>query len=118
MTSEKHRVVITDFISDSLEIEREVLKGVATVEACDAYHERELIGKIDSADAVMLYHNLALSAETIQRLKCCKLIVRCGVGFDNVDHALAGRLPDPEHLECTSEECDRIVQALLAMGHR
>ena len=56
MTSEKHRVVITDFISDSLEIEREVLEGVATVEACDAYHERELIGKIDSADAVMLYY--------------------------------------------------------------
>ena len=91
MTSEKPRVVITDFINDSLEIEREVLEGVATVDAYDAYDESELHGKIDTADAVMLYHNLALSAETIQRLERCKLIVRCGVGFDNVDHVLAGQ---------------------------
>ena len=68
MAIEKPRVVITDFINDSLEIEREVLDGVATVEAHDAYDESELHGKIDTADAVMLYHNLALSAETIQRL--------------------------------------------------
>ena len=91
MSTEQHRVVITDFINDSLEIERQVLDGVATVEACDAYDERELFGHIDSADAVMLYHNLALSAETINRLQNCKLIVRCGVGFDNVDHAVAAQ---------------------------
>ena len=91
MKTEQPRVVITDFINDSLDIERQVLDGIATVEACDAYDERELLGHIDSADAVMLYHNLALSAETINRLQNCKLIVRCGVGFDNVDHALAAQ---------------------------
>ena len=91
MTEAKARVVITDFISDSLDIEREILQGVATVEAFDAYHENELHGRIESADAIMLYHNLALSAETIQRLESCKLIVRCGVGFDNVDHGHAGQ---------------------------
>ena len=69
MTEAKARVVITDFISDSLDIEREILQGVATVEAFDAYHENELHGRIESADAIMLYHNLALSAETIQRLE-------------------------------------------------
>ncbi len=88
-------VIITDFINDSLQIEREVLDGVATVEALDAFDEQELIGKIEAADAVMLYHNLALSSATIRRLKQCKLIVRCGVGFDNVDHALARELGIP-----------------------
>ena len=91
MTIEKPRVVITDFINDSLEIEREVLDGVANVEALDAFAEQELVGKIENSDAVMLYHNLSLSALTIERLENCKLIVRCGVGFDNVDHELAGR---------------------------
>ena len=37
----------------------------------------------------MLYHNLELTRKTIERLADCKLIVRCGVGYDNVDHALA-----------------------------
>lgn len=82
-------VVIADFINDELGVEREVLDGIATVEALDAYGEHELEGRIDSADAIMLYHNLGLSASTIERLTRCKLIVRCGVGFDNVDHALA-----------------------------
>lgn len=90
-----YRVVITDFINDSLDIEREVLDGVAKVEAFDAQDETELAGKIESADAIMLYHNLSLSARTIDSLQHCQLIVRCGVGFDNVDHALARSLNIP-----------------------
>lgn len=89
------RVVITDFINDSLDIEREVLRGVADVVALDAMDEGELHGNIEAADAVMLYHNLSLTARTIERLQHCQLIVRCGVGFDNVDHALARQLGIP-----------------------
>ena len=88
-------VVITDFINDSLEVERNVLDGIATVEALDAYNEQQLEGRIESAAAVMLYHNLGLSARSIRRLNDCKLIVRCGVGFDNVDHRLARELGIP-----------------------
>ena len=39
----------------------------------------------------MVYHNLGLTRKTIERLERCKLIVRCGVGYDNVDHALCPR---------------------------
>ena len=48
------KVVITDFINDSLSIEKDVLEGVATVEAFDAYDEMALHGKIESAKAVDL----------------------------------------------------------------
>lgn len=84
-----HRVVITDFIHDDLGPERAGLAGVADVEAFNAFHEDELAGRIEDADAVMMYHNLAVSRNTIARLERCKLIVRCGVGIDNVDHAFA-----------------------------
>jgi D-3-phosphoglycerate dehydrogenase/C-terminal binding protein len=79
------RVVITDFINDSLEPETSVLGGIATVTALSALNEADLAGRIEDASAIMLYHSLALSRATIERLQCCKLIVRCGVGFDNVD---------------------------------
>lgn len=92
MNSNLPEVVITDFIDDNLEIEREILDGVANVQAFNANHEDELAGKIDPAIAVMLYHNLSLSAATLNRLKNCRLIVRCGVGFDNVDYRLARQL--------------------------
>ena len=57
--------------------------------ALDAYSEEDLVGRIEDAGAMMLYHNLAADAATIERLSDCKLIVRCGVGYDNVDHVLA-----------------------------
>lgn len=87
--STRFRVVIADFIADDLVPEREVLGDLADVVALDAYSEAELVGKIDDADAVMLYHNFSIGRETIARLTRCKLIVRCGVGFDNVDRFAA-----------------------------
>ena len=86
---DQQRVVITDFINDSLQVEGDLLGDVAKVEAFDALDESELVGKIEDADAIMLYHNLSITEKTIARLTQCKLIVRCGVGFDNVDHAFA-----------------------------
>lgn len=88
---DKHmaRVVITDFIHDELRPEREALVDCAEVEALDAMGEDELVGRIEDADAIMLYHNLGLSRRTIDRLTRCKLIVRCGVGYDNVDWRFA-----------------------------
>jgi len=83
------RVIIADFITDSLQPELEILGDIADVIALDALSESDLVGKIESADAIMLYHNLALTAQTINALQQCKLIVRCGVGFDNVDRHLA-----------------------------
>jgi D-3-phosphoglycerate dehydrogenase/C-terminal binding protein len=84
-----YKVVITDFISGPPEVEQAILRGLARVEALDANNEEQLIGRIEDADAIMLYHNLSLSRRTIQRLRNCRLIVRCGVGYDNVDHSFA-----------------------------
>src|SRR5271157_3158346 len=83
--SKRFRAVITDLIVDSLEPERAVLGDVAEVEALGAHDEGELRGRIENADAVMLYHTLGLSKQTIELLTCCRAIVRCGVGYDNVD---------------------------------
>ncbi len=85
------RVVIADFIADDLGPELEVLGDLADVVALNATSESDLPGRIDEADAVMLYHRVTLGEGTIKRLTRCKLIVRCGVGFDNVDRAFARR---------------------------
>lgn len=99
--SKRYKVVITDFITGSLAPEERILGDIADVAAFDGLDETELWGKIEDVDAIMLYHNLGLSRKTIERLKNCKLIVRCGVGFDNVDHSYCreigipvGNIPD------------------------
>jgi C-terminal binding protein len=87
--SQRFKVVITDFINFAPETEQRILGDIAEVLPLDAFSEKDLFGRIESADAVMLYHNLALTRATIERLTNCKLIVRCGVGYDNVDHVFA-----------------------------
>jgi len=113
-----HKVVITDFIADELAPERKALAGLAAVEAFDAYHEDEFAERIDDAAAIMMYHTIQLTRRTIERLKNCRLIVRCGVGFDNVDHALArergivvANVPDYG----TEEVADSAIGMMLAL---
>ena len=91
----KPQVAIADFISDDLEPERSVLGDVAEVTALGALDEEELVGRIEQADAIILYHEVTLTGETIERLEQCKLIVRGGVGFDNVDRAVRPRAGHP-----------------------
>jgi D-3-phosphoglycerate dehydrogenase/C-terminal binding protein len=115
----KYRVFIADFLNDDLVPEREVLDGLADVVALDGFSEDDLVGKIDDADAIMLYHNLGISRATIDRLTKCRLIVRCGVGVDNVDHGYArqagipvANVPDYG----TEEVADSAIGMLLAMA--
>ncbi len=82
---EPYRVVLTDYIDDDLQPERRVLDGVAQVEALGAHHEDELTGRIEDADAVVVFHEIYISRKTIDRLRQCQAIVRAGAGFDNVD---------------------------------
>jgi C-terminal binding protein len=84
-----HHVIISDFLSDNLEPEQRILDRIASVEALDAHGEADLIGRIEEADAIMMYHTFHLKRRTIERLRHCKIIVRCGVGVDNIDHAFA-----------------------------
>lgn len=87
--NKKFKVAITDFITGSLEPEEQILHGMAEVVAINAHLEGELEGKVEDADAIILYHCLTMSKDTIARLQRCKLIVRAGVGIDNVDYAYA-----------------------------
>lgn len=79
------KVVITDLISEPLDSERRILGDVAQVTALGAMSESELIGQVEDADAVMVYHYLQITRATIERLEKCQVIVRPGVGYDGID---------------------------------
>lgn len=79
------RVIVTDLITEPLEFERRVLAGHAVVHALNARHQYELDDQLGDADAVMVYHYLRLERQQIEGMKKCRVIVRPGVGFDNID---------------------------------
>lgn len=91
----KFKIIVTDFITDSLAVEKSIAGNTVEVIALDAFHEKDLEGKIEDADAIIMYHTLSITKNTIDRLKQCKLILRAGVGVDNVDHHYARTLNLP-----------------------
>ena len=114
----RFRVVVADFITDDMRPEREILADIADLDALNAASELDLHGKIETASAVMLYHNIAITHHTISRLEGCKLIIRCGVGFDNVDRTAArergipvANVPDYG----TEEVADSAIGLMLAL---
>ncbi|MEO2092145.1 MAG: C-terminal binding protein, partial [Gemmataceae bacterium] len=116
----RFRCVIADFIAEDVSPELGVLGDIATVEPLTATVEADLDGRVESADAVMVY-NLKFSERTIARLTKCKLIVRCGVGFDNIDHKFARtrgipvcNVPDYG----TEEVADSAIGLTLALARR
>ncbi len=112
------RVCITDFILDDLAPERRMLGDIADIVACNATDEEQLAGQIEDADALMIYHCLTITRPTIDRLKRCKLIVRCGVGYDNVDFKYArSRCLDVANVPDygTEEVADSAIGLMLAL---
>ena len=70
-------------------IEKNIIGSAAKVtrHLCDT--DADLDDKIASADAIIIWHNMPLTAAGIARLKNCRAIIRNGVGFDSVDVAAA-----------------------------
>jgi len=70
-------------------IEKSVIGGAArlTRHLCDT--DADLDDEAAAAHAIIIWHNMPLTAAGIARLKNCRAIIRNGVGFDSVDIAAA-----------------------------
>lgn len=118
------KIVVTDYIEPDLEWEEQELAGYAPV-VFEHYQlkfapREELIAKIRDADVILV--NMApMTAEVIESLERCKLIVRHGVGYDNVDLGAAtrrgirvGNVPD----YCTEEVAEQAIMLILACSRK
>lgn len=93
--TKQYRIVLTDFIHDDLAPEQQVLGDLADLAALGAGCEEELAGRIEDVNAMVVFHEIRITRPTLSRLRKCMLIVRAGVGVDNIDLALARSLGIP-----------------------
>lgn len=115
----KARVLVTDFLEEPLDIEREILGDLADIECLGARTAADLYGKLKGADALLVYHFVQVDRRALDELQHCRLIVRCGAGFDNVDgpHARQLGIPLANVPDYGSEEvADTAIGALLTLA--
>jgi phosphoglycerate dehydrogenase-like enzyme len=113
-------VVVTDHLAEA-GVEREVLDPVADVLLLETSDERVVAQRGSSADVLLVFHDIKLGAPALSALERCRAVVRCGVGFDNIDLEEAGRrgivvcnVPDYG----TEEVADHALMLLLALARR
>jgi lactate dehydrogenase-like 2-hydroxyacid dehydrogenase len=105
---------------DDAEIERGVLGEVAGV----AVHRERRADRIPdadwrAADALICYHEVPIDAGVIDRLERCQIVVRAGVGYDQIDVEAAGargipvcNVPDYG----TTEVADHAIALMLGLA--
>ncbi len=91
MVQPTYKVLVTDYIFANLEPERTVLEPIgAEVIAAQCRTPEEVIALGQDVDGI-LNQAVPLTSNVVQSLKKCQIIVRYGVGFDNVDVEAATR---------------------------
>lgn len=112
------RVAVTDYVEDDLHWEEEQLRGVGvdlSYAQLKFASPDELLSHVADADVIIV--NMAqLTRDVIQGLRQCRLIIRHGVGYDNVDIAAAteqqitvAHIPD----YCIEEVAEQTVTLIL-----
>lgn len=116
-----YQVYITDFLSES-SIEKDILKDIAMVENLQCTHEDQYPERMfKGADALIVWHTITMSSKIIERMERCRAVVRCGVGYDNVDIRVAGQkgilvcnIPDYG----TEEVADHAIALMMTVARR
>lgn len=114
------KIVVTDYIEPDLKWEEEELGkyGHVTFE----YHqlkfrsEPDLVEKIVDADMILV-NMVKMTASVIDQLERCRLILRHGVGYDNVDVSAATRKGirvayEPDY--CSDEVAEHAITLMLS----
>ncbi len=117
----RFKVVVTDYVFPSLDIERSVLSSLgAEIIALQATSEEELLAVVEGADALLVCY-APVTKRVIDRAQRCRVIARYGIGFDNVDIQAASakgivvtNVPD----YCVEEVSDHALALLLACARK
>lgn len=118
--SQRPLVVVTDYLSEA-GAERDVLSDKADLRLLQTHDEADVAARGADADVLLVFHDIRLTERSIGTLERCRAIIRCGVGFDNVDLDAAGKrgivvcnVPDYG----TEEVADHALMLMLAVVRR
>lgn len=117
----RFRVVVTDYVFPSLDIERSILGAIdADVTAMQAAKDEELLDAVGEADALLVCY-APVTRRVIERAERCRIIARYGIGVNNVDVGAASargiivtNVPD----YCLEEVSDHALAMLLDCARR
>ena len=117
------KVVVTDYIEDNLSWEAEELAGKGIDFECFQLKfkpENEVLQRICDADVIVV-NMVKFTESLISQLENCKLIIRHGIGYDNIDVAACTKYGiqfahQPDY--CKVDVAEHAISLILACGRK
>lgn len=115
------KVVITDYQYEDVNSERSIIETAGhELLTYQLKEPEELYSVIKDADAIITQY-ADINAQVIEQMENCKIIIRYGIGYNNIDSEAAGRkgifvcnVPD----YCIEEVSDQASAMILALGKK
>ena len=87
-----YRVVVTENLFGGYDEELAVLSEVgAELEVFDCRNREQLIEAVRDAHGVLMHTKRQIDAGVVAEMRCCRVISRYGIGYDNIDVEAATR---------------------------
>ena len=115
------KVVITDYVWESLEVEKTILQGLATLVPMQTKGPAEFLSQAADCDALLNTYAGPITADSIAKMPNCKIIARYGIGVDTIDleaATAAGIIVTNNPTYCLEEVAEDAMALLLASARK
>jgi D-3-phosphoglycerate dehydrogenase len=115
------KVVLTDYVWESLDVEHRLLDEVADLVALKTKTPDEFIAQAQDCDALLNTYAGPITADVMARMPRCRIIARYGIGVDTIDldaATRAGIIVTNNPRYCIEEVAEHTMALLLACARK
>jgi D-3-phosphoglycerate dehydrogenase / 2-oxoglutarate reductase len=119
--ADRAKVVITDYVWESLDVENRILGKLANLTALKTKTPGEFLAEAADCDALLNTYAGPITAEAMACMACCKIIARYGIGVDTIDLAAAtaaGIIVTNNPTYCIEEVAEHTMALVLACSRK
>ena len=119
--STRAKVVLTDYVWASLDVEKKTLESVADLIALQTKKPDEFIEQAADCDALLNTYAGPITADVMARMPKCKIIARYGIGVDTIDleaATAAGIIVTNNPTYCIEEVAEHTMALMLACARK
>ncbi|MBI4190225.1 MAG: C-terminal binding protein [Betaproteobacteria bacterium] len=117
----KAKVVLTDYVWESLDVEKKTLAGLADLLPLQTKKPEEFLPQAEDCDALLNTYAGPITAEAMARMPKCRIIARYGIGVDTIDldaATQAGIIVTNNPTYCIEEVAEHTLALLLASARK
>jgi D-3-phosphoglycerate dehydrogenase len=117
----KAKVVLTDYVWESLDVEKNTLEGLASLVALQTRTAEEFLPEAEDCDALLNTYAGPITAAAMAPMPRCRIIAWYGIGVDTIDldaATEAGIIVTNNPTYCIEEVAEHTMSLLLACARK